>query len=239
MEVVRSEIPAPDASRPVTLAVDESARGSVALRRRLTDEGAEVFELITNGTFVMDTLETTTERLLARAALAHPPATGTWSVTVGGLGLGFTVRELLADPRITHVDVVELEPAVVAWVREGLVPDTAGVLDDPRVRAHVDDVRRWLPERPDASTDAILLDVDNGPDFLVHMANTEVYEPPFLAVVKRALRPGGVVAVWSATRSTSLRRRLERTFAGCEEVHRVVEREGRDLDYYLYVARRS
>nr|WP_238344904.1 hypothetical protein [Actinopolymorpha cephalotaxi] len=228
-----------DPTRPVTLAADETPRGSVALRRRsLEPDGTgEVYELITNGTFVMDTLETTTERLLARAALAYAPAGAAWSVVVGGLGLGFTVRELLADARVARVDVIELEPAVVDWVRDGLVPPTAGVLADERVHAHVADVRRWLPALPAGGADAILLDVDNGPDFLVHRANTEVYERPFLGVVRRALRPGGVVAVWSATRSTGLRRRLEREFGTCQELHRVVPREGRQLDYYLYVGR--
>lgn len=223
----------------MTLAADETPRGSVALRRRSLEPAGtgEVYELITNGTFVMDTLETTTERLLARAALAYAPPDAAWSVVVGGLGLGFTVRELLADARVARVDVIELEPAVVGWVRDGLVPPTAGVLGDERVHAHVADVRRWLPTLPAGSTDAILLDVDNGPDFLVHRANTEVYERPFLGVVRRALRPGGVVAVWSATRSSALRRRLEREFGTCEEIHRVVPREGRQLDYYLYAGR--
>ncbi|SDT25727.1 spermidine synthase [Actinopolymorpha singaporensis] len=240
---VPGPVPAPvppfDPTRPVTLAADETPRGSVALRRRsLQPAGAgEVYELITNGTFVMDTLETTTERLLARAALAYAPADAAWTVVVGGLGLGFTVRELLTDARVARVDVIELEPAVVGWVRDGLVPPTAGVLSDERVHVHVADVRRWLPALPAGSTDAILLDVDNGPDFLVHRANTEVYEREFLGVVRRALRPGGVVAVWSASRSLALHRRLEREFGTCEEIHRVVPREGRRLDYYLYISR--
>lgn len=211
-----------------TVARDETPRGSVALRRR-----GDVTELIVNGAFVMDTVDTSTEHLLATLALERvDPA----AVVVGGLGLGCTVRSLLADDRVRAIDVVELESCVVDWVGAGLVPETSGVLDDPRVRPHVADIRGWLPGRPAGSADAVLLDVDNGPGFLVHLANAEIYERPFLAEIARALRPGGVLAVWSASRAYELRRSLERLFATCEESHEVVHRDGRRLDYYLYAA---
>ncbi|WP_020580297.1 hypothetical protein [Actinopolymorpha alba] len=221
--------------RPVVVAREETPRGSVALRRRRDPLHGEVYELIVNGAFVMDTLETSTERLLAESALAYARVAPR-TVVVGGLGLGFTVRELLADERIEHLHVVELEPAVIEWVRAGVVPATAGVLDDVRVQTHLADVRHWLPARPAASADVIMLDVDNGPDFLVHLANSEVYETPFLAAVKETLRLGGVLAVWSAARATALAERLERTFGTCREVHRTIPRESRELDYFLYVA---
>jgi hypothetical protein len=235
--------------RPVTVARDDNPRGTMVLRRR-QDAHAEVMELITNGIFIMDTLETSTERLLARAALDASARAGAQSlhqgdspprrlnVVAAGLGLGFTVQELLADDTVGELEVVEIEPAVVSWVRSGLVPATAGVLADPRVRTHVADVRRWLPRRAAASIDILALDIDNGPDFLVHLDNTEVYESAFLATVKRTLRPGGVLATWSASRSTRLHDRLTRTFGECEEIRGPVTREGRRFDYFLYVARR-
>lgn len=213
---------------PTTVARDETPRGAVALRRR-----GEVTELIVNGAFVMDTVDTSTEDLLARIALERvDPA----AVVVGGLGLGFTVRMLLTDDRVHEIDVVELESCVVDWVGAGLVPDTAGVLDDPRVRPHVADIRAWLPGRPDGSADAVLMDVDNGPGFLVHLANAEIYERPFLGEIARVLRPGGVLAVWSASRARELHRLLLRQFETCEESHEAVRRDGRRLDYYLYAA---
>ena len=237
-----------DDDSPVTLAREEAPRGSVALRRRRDRGHGEVYELIANGTFVMDTVETSTERLLAQVAVDRAAGTSTaasaaasasasaLTVVCGGLGLGFTVRELVADARVGRIEVVEIEPAVVGWIEAGLVPPTAGVLADPRVRTHVADIRRWLPDRPDRSVDVLLLDVDNGPGFLVHLANVEVYETPFLTSAGRALRPGGVLAVWSATRSGALRRRLREAFGSCEEIRRTVVREDRDVDYYLYVA---
>lgn len=222
--------PNPDAV-PTTIAYDETPRGSVALRRR-----AEITELIVNGAFVMDTVDTSTEHLLATVALDRVEP---GRVVVGGLGLGFTVRTLLTDDRVRHVDVVELESCVVEWVRDGLVPETSGVLADNRVRPHLADIRRWLPEQTAGSIDAVLLDVDNGPGFLVHRANADIYERPFLAEALRALRPGGVLVVWSAARARKLGTALERQFGQCEELHEVVRREGRTLDYYLYAATKS
>lgn len=219
-----------------TIAYDEGPHGQVALRRR-TDDGVDVYELIVNGTFVMDTVETSTERLLASEALRR--LTEPTVVVVGGLGLGFTVHAVLSDRRVRCVEVVEMDRAVVDWVQAGLVPDTRGVLDDPRVHVHVADIRRFVSTRDDASVDAVLLDVDNGPEFLVHATNKEVYERPFLAACVRTLRSGGVLGVWSADRAEQLQTTLTDVFGECEEVSRTVRREGRTFDYYLYLARKA
>jgi spermidine synthase len=221
------------------IAYDEGPHGQVALRRRTSEEGADVYELIVNGTFVMDTVETSTERLLASEALRRLHAGDQLVVVVAGLGLGFTARAVLSDQRVRSVEVVELDRVVVDWVRAGLVPETRGVLDDPRVRVHVADVRSFVRTRQDASVDAVLLDVDNGPDFLVHAVNQEVYERPFLAECARTLRSGGVLGVWSADRSEVLRETLTDVFGACEELSRTVRREGRVWDYYLYLATRT
>jgi spermidine synthase len=220
-----------------TIAYDEGPQGQVALRRRTNDVGADVYELIVNGTFVMDTVETSTERLLASEALRRLHDDDL-VVVVGGLGLGFTTRAVLSDERVRRVEVVELARVVVDWVRAGLVPETRGVLDDPRVRVHVADIRAFVSTLEDTSVDAVLLDVDNGPEFLVHTANQQVYERPFLAACARTLRCGGVLGVWSADRSGPLRETLTNVFGACEELSRTVRREGRVWDYYLYLATR-
>jgi spermidine synthase len=228
--------PSPEAI-PETVARESTPRGDVTLRRRLVPGEPAVYELIVNGAFVMDTVETRTERLLARAGT--PVDSSPSRVVVGGLGLGFTLRELLADERIQHIDVVELESCIVSWIRAGLVPPTRGVLADARVETHVADIRYWIPAQPSASVDSVLLDVDNGPDFLVHQANAEVYEASFARELHRVLRPGGILVVWSAARSRALRRVLERTFSACQELHELVHRDGKLIDYYLYVATRD
>ena len=221
-----------------TIASDEGPCGQVALRRRTREDGTAVYELIVNGTFVMDTVETSTERLLASEALRRLHGDDL-VVVIGGLGLGFTTRAVLSDQRVRRVEVVELARVVVDWVRAGLVPQTRGVLDDPRARVHVADVRSFVSALEETSVDAVLLDVDNGPEFLVHAANKEVYERPFLAACARTLRPGGVFGVWSADRSDLLRTTLTDVFGACEELSRTVRREGRVWDYYLYLARRT
>ena len=164
--------------------------GDVVVRRR--PDGA--IELRVNGVFVMDDVETTSERRLAQIVLDREAA----EVLVDGLGLGFTVRALLDDARVRRVLVAELHPEVVA----------ASTLDDSRLEVDVADVRDLVAAQADASTDAVLLDVDNGPDFLVHDDNADVYKDAFVAECIRVLRPGGTLAVWSMADSPELRATL-------------------------------
>ncbi|MFF0264469.1 hypothetical protein [Kribbella sp. NPDC004536] len=195
------------------------------LRRR--DGGA--LELRVNGVFVMDDQETSSEELLASAALdavVHPDR-----VLVGGLGLGYTVRALLADDRLGEVVVAEIEPDLVSWMRTGLVPS---VLDDPRVAVVVGDVRAVVADLPDNSVDAILLDVDNGPDFLVYNENSAIYTSDFLATCHTKLRTGGVLTVWSSSASPALESAVAKVFGACGVKPVPVELQGRDELYYVY-----
>ena len=207
----------------------------LALLRRRAPAG-EVLELVVDGVFAMDTEQTETERALAGLALDQLGADDL-HVVVGGLGLGYTTAALLADPRVTRVDVVELHAPLVRWVREGLVPAARGLLDDPRVHVSIGDIADAVPGLLPASVDALLLDVDNGPGFLVHPGNTRVYAAPFLTAAARVLRPGGVLGVWSAEASAELALVLERTCGACEEVLLDVDREGRTFTYAVYLAR--
>jgi spermidine synthase len=221
---------------PDTLARADGVLGELVLRRR-RDAGRDLVELISNGVFLMDDADGSTERALADAALTRLPGrAGGLHVVVGGLGLGFTAAAVRADPRVRHVTVVEIEPALLEWVRHGLVPSAAGLLDDERVDVVVGDVADVLPALPPASVDAVLLDVDNGPAFLVHPRNAAVYRGAFLTRVAGRLRPGGLVAVWSADRSPELAAELSDRVGRCTEQRIVVHRSGRDLEYVLYTA---
>jgi spermidine synthase len=216
---------------PQVIARAEGVLGEVVLRCR----PGPVHELIVNGVFLMDTAETTTERLLAELVLTRHDAPR--RVLVGGLGLGCTLAALLADARPQRVEVVEIEPLLVEWLRAGLVPGAGAALADPRVRVRVADVRQVL--RTGGWYDAIVLDVDNGPGFLVHERNAGVYEGPALAAAARALRPGGVLVVWSADPAPALRAALVAHVGPTEQVVRRVERQGRLLDYYLYASAKA
>lgn len=210
--------------------------GEVVLRSRPDGAEGTVYELVVDGVFAMDTVDTSTERALATLALARVPGARV-DVAVGGLGLGFTVRALLDDPRVGRVEVIELEPSLVDWLQADAVPGMGALLDDPRVRVHLGDVRAVLPRLPPASVDAVLLDVDNGPGFLVHTANAAVYEDAFLRACLGRLRPDGALAVWSSDPVPALRARLAELAGGCEELLLPVEREGHRFDYALYLAR--
>ena len=218
-----------------------SERGEVVLLARRDPEaqaGAPVvLELRVNGVFVMDTLETTSETALARAALELVEAPS--RVLVGGLGLGFTAHEVLADPRVGHVVVAEIEEALVGWFRDGTVPHGPAFLADRRVTVAVGDVRQVVEEAAPASLDLVLLDVDNGPDFLVFEANAALYESTFLERVWVVLRPGGALAVWSSTESSRLADSMTAVFGSCTVEDRSVTLQGREDVYWLHVARKE
>lgn len=222
----------------VELARAVSERGEVILRRR-TDghRGAPAeLELRVNGVYVMGTEHTSSEVLLARTGLALVGEPST--VLVGGLGLGFTVREVLADDRVRHLTVAEIEPALVAWFRDGTVPDGPALLADPRLSVSIVDVRDAVAQAPPASVDLVLLDVDNGPDFLVYPQNATLYASGFLRRVHRALRPGGAIGVWSATESPSLADALRDVFGATRSHACLALLQGREHTYWLHSARR-
>lgn len=216
----------------------DGAHGELLLRRRTGGDGVAHLELIVDGVFAMDDVDTSTERLLATEALRRVPG-DRLQVLVGGLGLGWTAAAALADPRVAAVDVVELQPALVGWAARGLLPSLAG-LSDRRLRLRTGDVAAALSAAP-ARWDAVLLDVDNGPGFLVHQANAALYQPAGLAAALAALRPGGVLAIWSSDPAPELLAAL-RDLPGAldaEQLLLAVERDGRRYDHAVVLGRRA
>jgi spermidine synthase len=140
--------------------------------------------------------EMTCERL--RTDAAH--------LLIGGYGMGFTLRAALAalGPKV-RLTVAELVPEIIDWARGPMAALTAGCLDDPRVHVLIDDVAEIVGGR---RYDAILLDVDNGPDGLTRAENDRLYSLAGLASAKAALKLGGVLAIWSAAPSERFSRRL-------------------------------
>jgi spermidine synthase len=153
--------------------------------------------------------ELTAERLQGRAG-QH------W--LIGGYGMGFTLRKALAvTGKDSTLTVAELVPEIVEWARGPMVELTAGCLDDPRVDLVHSDVA-FLIAKGRNMYDAILLDVDNGPDGLVRADNNRLYSRDGLSAARAALKPGGVLAVWSAGPDPVFAGRLAKAGFAVEEV---------------------
>lgn len=217
----------------------ESPRGEIVLRER-HDPGAGpnapvVLELRVNGVFVMDTFETSSEKGLATAALKQ--VEDPRAVVIGGLGLGFTMHEVLADKHVERLVVVEIEDALVQWMRDGTVPHGPAYLADERVTVMTADIRTAMAEAPPASYDLVLLDVDNGPGFLVYDDNEAIYQREFLQQTKACLRPDGAVVIWSAAESPTLQAELQEVFGNAVAVPYDVTLQSRDEHYWIYLAR--
>lgn len=213
-----------------TLAHDEGPRGEVALRRRTLD-GAVVDELIVNGAFAMDSAETLTERRLGQLA-----ATGGGRILVGGLGLGFTAAEILSLG-VDQLDVVEVESCLIDWARAGATSTLASVAADHRTRLRAADVGQVLAGRVvglDGPWDAIVLDVDNGPAFLIHPDNDALYAPAGLRAAYAKLSPGGRLLIWCQSPAPGLLRDLGAIQPDAVEHLIEVDRGQRRFTYAIY-----
>jgi spermidine synthase len=164
------------------------------------------------------------------AALAAP------RLLIGGYGMGFTLRAALASlgPKAA-VTVAELVPEILDWARGPMAELTAGGLSDPRVTVVEGDVAALIAQG-ERSFDAILLDVDNGPDGLTCAGNDRLYSPPGLDAAKAALRPGGVLAIWSAAPDPAFSRRLARAGFDVDEVQVRARSNGKGPRHVIWFA---
>ncbi|WNI17948.1 spermidine synthase [Actinacidiphila sp. ITFR-21] len=243
--------PPDTAASPVVLDRREGPYGEVVLRRR-----GERFEIIANGCFLMDTSDGRSERLLVDAALEaldgdgdrgrtsgpdHTPdrngdgdRTSGPDLLIGGLGVGFSLARAAAEPRWGRIAVVEREDAVVAWHRTGpLARFSAHALDDPRVRVLHQDLVAYVRTSSD-TYDALCLDIDNGPDWTVTENNDSLYTPSGLAACRGRLRPGGVLAVWSAQPSAAFETALRD--AGFDRVRTIEIQVARGVPDVVHIA---
>lgn len=156
---------------------------------------------------------------------------------IGGYGMGFTLRAALArlGPK-ARITVVELVPEIIEWARGPMADLAAGCLDDPRVELISRDVSRIIHVAQRAY-DAILLDVDNGPDALMRADNDELYSTYGLVEAKQALKPGGVLAIWSAGPDERFTRRLKHAGFQVEEVMVRAGRNGKGARHVIWFAR--
>ncbi len=178
--------------------------GEISLRRRVDPQlGVEVYEVKINDEFLMSSLFTVAEEELSRLGLAAADG-HRLDVVVGGLGLGYTARTALADPRVRSLLVVEALGEVIAWHQRGLLPFAAPLTTDPRSRlieadffAMAASADGFDPAGPGRRFDVILLDVDHSPRHVLAPANAALYTAAGLRSLTRHLRAGGVFALWS------------------------------------------
>jgi spermidine synthase len=158
------------------------------------------------------------EEALAKISCARIAAVSRPRLLIGGLGMGFTLRTALNLLGVdAEVIVAELVPAIVAWNRGPLAGLSGDSLADSRVRILEADVGLLIRSERSAY-DAILLDVDNGPKALTRKANDRLYDSSGLNAAKAALRPGGILAVWSAGPDEDFPRRLHDNGFTVEEI---------------------
>lgn len=198
---------------------------------RLIRRGDE-YSIMLGANELMNSRKSGSEEELARIACARLGQAP--NVLIGGLGMGFTLRAALAalGPKAKLV-VAELVPAVVRWAEGPLAGIFAGSLEDPRVEIVEADVAALIGR---GGWDAILLDVDNGPDGLSIASNDRLYGAAGLAATKQALRPGGILGVWSAAPDQAFGRRLRQAGFTVEEVQARAGRGGRGGHHMLWFA---
>lgn len=178
------------------------------------------FMIVLDRNELMSTRMRRSEEALATMTLERLTAPSP-RLLIGGYGMGFTLRAALAAHPRARVTIAELVPEIVEWARGPMAELTAGCLDDARVTLQMGDVSAAIDDAADGTSDcydAILLDVDNGPDGLVRAENGRIYSFAGLRAARAALARGGVLAVWSAARDGAFTRRLEKAGFVVEEV---------------------
>ena len=203
---------------------------------RLMRRGSE-FSIMLNDIELMNSRVGGSEEALATLSCERINARSETRILIGGLGMGFTLRAALALlGEKAQLVVAELVPQVVAWARGPLAGVFGASLTDPRVRIEETDVGRLI--RSARSTyDAILLDVDNGPEGLTRESNNALYDMRGLSAARAALRPGGVLAVWSSSLDRNFTQRLVRAGFSVEEF-RVRANASRGARHVIWIATR-
>ncbi len=203
------------------------------LRRR-----AGVYEIRCNGWDLMSNRAHASEQELARLALKEVLAPRP-HILIGGLGMGFTLRAALdASPPESRIDVAELLPEIVAWNEGALAMLSGRPLRDKRVGVQLVDVAELMVRRP-ILYDAILLDVDNGPNAVMYGNNAQLYSRQGVEIARNALAPDGVLAIWSADRSSDFEDQLGGAFFSWRAVDTPARSGWPSPLHVIYLAKKS
>jgi len=202
---------------------------------RLMRRGAE-FSIMIGSNELMNSRLSGSEEALASLSAARIAGRTQPRILIGGLGMGFTLRAALAEfGPDASITVAELVPAVVSWARGPMAEVFGTCLDDPRTAIHVGDVGALIRGGRDRF-DAILLDVDNGPDGLTRESNDSLYTLSGLGAAHAALRPGGVLAVWSSGPDAAFTQRLRKAGFDTTEERVKAHRGRRGAKHMIWIA---
>ena len=218
----------------IDIAKIPGADGELRLMRR-----GDEFSIKLGQNELMNSRLSGSEAALATLACKKIAAVKAPHLLIGGLGMGFTLRAALAVlGSKAKITVAELVPAVVAWARGPMQEIFADSLDDARTRIREVDVAEVIKSCP-STFDAILLDVDNGPEGLTRKANDGLYDPSGLKAACAALRPGGVLAVWSSGPNPAFSKRLNEAGFGVNEVRVRATGKGGGAHHIIWIAARA
>jgi spermidine synthase len=223
------------------------------LERRVEDGAAielvqrgEALDVLVDGRRVMRSDARRAEKQLVELALAPLGQRDDITVVLAGLGMGFTLRALLDAPGITRVDVVEASPSVIDWEARHFAGLNGDALKDPRVTLHAADLATFLKlvrtgnaePPPGGGWLALILDMDEGPAALSRASNGVFYTDEGIERLEAALRPGGVLALWSSAREPELLQRMHARMKNVAEIVVPVELDEQSSLDYVYRGRR-
>ncbi|MCL2121477.1 MAG: hypothetical protein FWH28_04425 [Clostridiales bacterium] len=194
--------------------------------------GVTEYDMVVNGVFLMSSDSAETEKLLVRRGI-EIAGCRKGDILIGGLGMGFSVREACENQSSpVSIDVVEIDPVVFTWNLQ-LIDRNRAYLADPRVALIQDDFVHFV-RKTKKKYHVICMDIDNGPMLLVYEKNEYAYSSSFFARVRKALYENGVFAIWSGNEDARLYAELSASFREChvEEVYQDIQ--GKPISYYLY-----
>jgi len=194
------------------------------------------YEVYASGTLLFGTVEKESCRQLARKVLNPHPLPE--NILIGGLGMGFTLQEILKNPSVKQVDVIEIEPQIKKWNKEIFSNQNGQVLNDPRTRVIIADIINYFKHPLQNDYDIIIIDIDNGPGNVIHPDNTYIYSTEMLRIMSNLLgtkKPKGILGIWSTTKEKWFSKRLNSIFKKTE-IKLIYDHNKKSSPDYVYLA---
>jgi len=200
-------------------------------------DGAQEYEIIINGVFIMATYNSGSSEHLIRGAVERLKGKEHLSVLIAGLGMGFTVAEACRSEKIESIDVVEMEKVIVDWNKKYFATYEQACYDQEKLSLAIEDFYVYAI-KPTKAYDIVSIDIDNGPMLLVNEGNEKVYTRSLLGVIEGVLNEDGVCVIWSCDSDRRLEHSMKSIFDEVEIEQLTENFKGRKVSYYLYFGRK-